>query len=175
MSGSFSHYKALYLAYMCQPKQVFNENSNTFWVSFNLHEYSLIHITLLVVGYAYVAGNFSQYKTVYLAHMYEPTNSANFVKRIQISFEYNSLGANTGLIYINRLIVNTNVSGSTNNSQHKSKSNWKLGHLMSYLGLNHLTKIYGQILNISDMILTFIEYSSTYVNIILNCKRFLTG
>ena len=55
--------------------------------------------------------------------MYEPTNSANFVKRIQISFEYNSLGANTGLIYINRLIVNTNVSGSTNNSQHKSKSN----------------------------------------------------
>ena len=142
-----------------------------------IHSTSIvIHITLLVVGYAYVAGNISQYKTVYLAHMYEPkTNSASFVKRIQISFECNSLGANTGLIYINHLIVNTNVSGSTNNSKRKSKSNWKLGHLMTYHGQNHLTKIYGQISNISDMILTFIEHSSTYVNIILNCKRFLTG
>ena len=33
--------------------------------------------------------SFSQRKTVYLAHMYEPkTKLANFVKRIQIHFEY---------------------------------------------------------------------------------------
>ena len=45
--------------------------------------------------------------------MYEPkTKSANFVKRIQIYFEYNSLETNTGLININLLIFNTEVSGS---------------------------------------------------------------
>ena len=80
---------------------------------------TLIHINLLIVRYAYVSGGFSQCKTFYLTHMYEPkTKSANFVKRIQIYFEYNSLETNTGLININLLIFNTEVSGSF--SQHRT-------------------------------------------------------
>ena len=115
------------------------KNSNAFWVLLSLHQYitlipikriqmhfeyysicmniTLIHINLLIVRYAYVSGGFSQCQTFYLTHMYEPkTKSANFVKRIQIYFEYNSLETNTGLININLLIFNTEVSGSF--SQH---------------------------------------------------------
>ena len=68
---------------------------------------TFIHITLLIVRYAYVSGSSPMCKTVYLAHQYEPkTKSANFVKKIQIYFENNSLWTNTGPVNINILIVN---------------------------------------------------------------------
>ena len=52
----------------------------------------LIDITISIVRYAYDSDSFTQCKTIYLARMYEPkTKSANFVKRIQTCFEYNSL------------------------------------------------------------------------------------
>ena len=45
-----------------------------------------------LVVYTHVSGSFSQPKTVYLVHMYEPkTKSANFANRIQMHIEYHSI------------------------------------------------------------------------------------
>ena len=66
----------------------------------------------LIDIYAYVSGNFSWCKTVYLAHINEPkTKSEYFVQIIHI-FWVTSIWMNTGLITINLLIVNTGPSGS---------------------------------------------------------------
>ena len=80
---------------------------------------TLIHVGQLIVRYAYISHRFSQCNTFYPAHIWEPkTMSANFLKRIQIYFEQNSLWTNTGLINTNLLIVNTHASG--NFFQHKT-------------------------------------------------------
>ena len=55
----------------------------------------------ILVVITHVLDSFSQRKTDYLAHIYEPkTKSANFVEGIQMHFQYHSIRMNITLIHI---------------------------------------------------------------------------
>ena len=106
MCDSFSQSKTVYLAHMFEPKTKSANFAKRIQMHFEYHSIfmniAFVCITILIVRYTYVSGSFSQCKTVYLAHMYEPKpESDNFVRIIKIYFECNSLWANSFLISIN--------------------------------------------------------------------------